>query len=166
MKSPDMIIRHMQSEDVPTVAAIEMESFPDPWPPEAFTEILSVATRLSLVAEVPGSGVVGYLLAQRVASELQIHNVAVTQAHRRKGHGRKLLREAERIGSEGGAEHALLDVRESNTVALALYRSFGYRMISRRRSYYRLPACDALVLCKSLSQPMTGTMETTNGMVP
>lgn len=55
---------------------------------------------------------------------------------------------------ERGAETAFLEVRESNTAAQALYRALGFTSVGRRRSYYRAPREDALVLAAAL--PIAG----------
>ena len=54
----------------------------------------------------------------------------------------------------GRAETAFLEVRESNTAAQALYRALGFTSVGRRRSYYRAPREDALVLAAAL--PIAG----------
>jgi ribosomal-protein-alanine N-acetyltransferase len=42
-----------------------------------------------------------------------------------------------------------LEVRPSNTGAIALYRRFGFEEAGRRRNYYDLPKEDALILTKT-----------------
>jgi ribosomal-protein-alanine N-acetyltransferase len=43
-----------------------------------------------------------------------------------------------------------LDVRVSNSVALMLYRKFGFEQIGRRKNYYRFPVEDAIIMEKKL----------------
>jgi ribosomal-protein-alanine N-acetyltransferase len=40
----------------------------------------------------------------------------------------------------------ILEVRASNEAAQLLYRDLGFRIVGRRREYYRLPTEDALVM--------------------
>ena len=49
-----------------------------------------------------------------------------------------------------GASGSILDVRSTNTAALAMYDHLGYRRIGRRRNYYERPVSDALILFKPL----------------
>jgi len=72
---------------------------------------------------------------------------------RKHGIGRRLLRRAESWARRRGKLCAILDVRESNDAARALYGSAGYELIGRRRRYYRNPVEDALVLMKNLAEP-------------
>jgi ribosomal-protein-alanine N-acetyltransferase len=110
----------------------------------------------------------GYILAQLAADELQIQNIAVAPEFRRQQLGVALLRQAEAKGVELGALCSVLDVRTTNEAALGLYLSFGYRMIGRRKNYYRQPLCDALVLFRRLDRgdAITPDEEPNDGMVP
>lgn len=161
-------IRAMNAGDVDTVAAIEKQVFTDPWPKSAFRELLDVANRINLVLADSEARIVGYILAQVGADELQIQNIAVEPSLRRHGLGAMLLRRAEAEGVARGALCSVLDVRTTNEAAMALYHSFGYRMIGRRKDYYRRPVCDALVLFRRLDVVSSGTVtrEQDNGMVP
>jgi ribosomal-protein-alanine N-acetyltransferase len=140
----------MCPEDIPAIAKIEESAFEDPWPDSAFEEMLESENRFNLVLVNGDGSLLGYLCAQCVADEVQIHNIAVDPSRQRQGAGGRLLQEAEAEGRRRGAWGAVLDVRSTNTAALALYGRFGYRRIGRRRNYYEHPRGDALVLFKPL----------------
>ncbi|HUU46486.1 MAG TPA: ribosomal protein S18-alanine N-acetyltransferase, partial [Acidobacteriota bacterium] len=143
-------IRPMTEADVPAVVLIERASFGDPWPESAFREMLAERNRFNLVLANEQDEPLGYLCAQCVADEVQIHNIAVAPDSLRRGIGRRLLAAAEAEGLRRGAFGAVLDVRGTNTAALAMYGRFGYRRIGRRRNYYVRPRGDALILFKPL----------------
>jgi ribosomal-protein-alanine N-acetyltransferase len=102
------------------------------------------------VAEEAGA-VRGYLVARTAGDEAEVLDVAVDPAVRGRGIGRALLADALRGLGERGARRAYLEVRESNTVALRLYQSMGFRPVGRRRGYYRQPTEDALVLARDVA---------------
>jgi len=168
MTDDTTVARAMRESDLASVTAIEAVSFSDPWPPAAFQECLGVDNRVNLVLADKSGQVVAYLCAQCVADEIQIHNIAVAEAARRQGWGTLLLRAVEDEGLARGAACAILDVRVTNTAALALYERLGYRPIGRRRGYYRQPVCDALILFKPLvpPNPSVHRQETNDGVVP
>jgi ribosomal-protein-alanine N-acetyltransferase len=48
-------------------------------------------------------------------------------------------------GTSMGINRAVLEVRASNTAALALYESLGFKPAGKRRDYYSEPDEDALI---------------------
>lgn len=154
-------IRPMTEADIQAVARIERASFADPWPESAFREMLAERNRFNLVLANEEDQPLGYLCAQCAADEVQIHNIAVAPEHLRRGLGRQLLTAAEAEGRRRGAFGSVLDVRTTNTAALAMYGRFGYRRIGRRRNYYARPRGDALILFK----PLIAEAQKTDGMV-
>jgi len=70
----------------------------------------------------------------------------VLPAHRRQGLGRALLAHVLATGRAIGAPRATLEVRASNTAAIALYSAAGFFQAAVRRDYYSKPIEDALVL--------------------
>ena len=55
------------------------------------------------------------------------------------------------LAARRGCPTALLEVRESNTRALALYRTAGFVQAGRRPGYYNHPREDALLLARPLA---------------
>src|SRR5215469_3262625 len=107
---------------------------------EAFT-----SGRLVLVIEEE-SRVMGFLVGRVAADEWEIENIAVAGAARRRGLGTHLLGEfLHQVRSSGGKE-VFLEVRESNRVARLLYEKWAFIEAGRRKSYYREPEEDAIIL--------------------
>jgi ribosomal-protein-alanine N-acetyltransferase len=96
----------------------------------------------AFVAEV-GGRLAGFLAARAVSSEeMEILNVAVDPAFARRGIGARLLRHA-LLGPE---RSVFLEVRESNLAARSLYSRHGFVASGRRKSYYRDPQEDGIVM--------------------
>ena len=89
-----------------------------------------------LVCEFGGE-VVAVLQWRQVSQEVEIFDVAVDTACRRKGIASLLLQSVLAVGKKRGATEYFLEVRESNAAALALYRKFGFDLTGRRPRYYR-----------------------------
>lgn len=94
--------------------------------------------------------VIGFLVARRVVSDLEILNLAVSPALRREGTGTALLLEAVKWGVSFNAENVLLEVRESNLLALRFYEFHNFHVAGRRPRYYTAPVEDALLLTAPL----------------
>ena len=94
--------------------------------------------------------IAGFLVARRIASDLEVLNLAVRPEARRRGVGTALLQQAFAWGRTFGAEKSLLEVRASNLAALRFYEKHGFEVVGRRKQYYAAPIEDALVLTASL----------------
>jgi ribosomal-protein-alanine N-acetyltransferase len=119
---------------------------------------------LVLVARAPAGadperGILGYCVIETAADELHVHNLAVRPEYRGGGLGRRLLAIALDIGERRGARVALLEVRESNRPAIALYHSMGFVSVAVRRNYYSQPSEDALVLRKDGPLPRKSALK-------
>ena len=90
--------------------------------------------------------VAGFLVARRVAADLEILNFAVRPEDRRHGIGAALLRVALDWGKSFHAQKAMLEVRASNLAALRFYECFSFHVAGRRPRYYTAPVEDALLL--------------------
>lgn len=128
-------LRDMQQVDLPQVAAIERDAYEFPWSPGIFRDCL-LAGYTTIVADLNGE-VVGYAIMSVAAGEAHLLNLCVASKLRRSGHGRQLLNAAMQRARQAGAERMHLEVRPSNTAALALYDENGFERIGLRRAYYR-----------------------------
>jgi ribosomal-protein-alanine N-acetyltransferase len=136
----------MRVEDLDEVLEIERASFSMPWSRGAFTYEIerNRVARCWVMRE--GSHVVGYLCLWEVADEVHITNVAVRPACRRRGIARALLARVLDDASRRSLSLVGLEVRPTNAEARALYESFGFRVVGRRRGYYYDTGEDALIM--------------------
>ena len=141
------MIRPMTAADVPSVAALEKLCFSDPWSVSSIASELDNPLSLWLVWEEDGTAA-AYLGVQRVPPQADVMNVAVSPALRRRGIARARFAELERRLPE--IDELFLEVRASNSGAIALYRTLGFEQVGRRPNYYLDPREDALILRKEL----------------
>lgn len=119
------------------IAVLEKLCFSAPWSEKAITETMQ-GDSVFLVAEEEGK-VVGYIGSYYCHPEGYITNVAVAPEMRRHGIGRALIKELIARGRELSLSFWTLEVRESNTGAIALYSSLGFEKVGRRPRFYRDP---------------------------
>ena len=93
----------------------------------------------------------GFLAALFSGQEMEILNVAVVPSARRRGTAARLLERALAAARTSGAERAWLEVRASNSGAIAFYERSGFVETGRRQNYYSEPAEDAVLLSRPLS---------------
>lgn len=101
------------------------------------------------VAENAGR-VDGFLVARKLTDEMEILNLAVAVAARRKGIASQLLREAMNWAAKNGISKVHLEARASNMAATAFYESHGFHATGTRPNYYRDPTDDALLLTAAI----------------
>lgn len=132
----------MTAAHIDGLARLERLCFADPWSAAALTEELSNPCAAFLVAERDGQPV-GYVGCHHIAGEGYITNVAVDPACRRQGVARTLLRTALERWSD--LSRITLEVRVSNTAAIALYEGLGFVRDGIRPRFYAHPTEDAAI---------------------
>jgi ribosomal-protein-alanine N-acetyltransferase len=132
---------------IDAIAALESESFSNPWSRHTLIWELknSDVTRVHLLKD-DSDRIVAFCLCWVIFDELHINTLAVDPAERRKGFATALLRHVIAETAAEGAEKATLEVRASNSAALALYARLGFRVTAQRPRYYTNPDEDALIL--------------------
>lgn len=144
----DYIIRKMKTDDVTDVAKIEADTFTEPWSEQSFIAELKNPQATILVCEADGE-LAGFADMREICGECYINNIAVVPKYRRNGIGRSLMEALHNACSEA-AEFITLEVRQSNTAAISLYRLLGYTQVGVRKDFYRQPTENALLMTKLL----------------
>jgi ribosomal-protein-alanine N-acetyltransferase len=93
----------------------------------------------------------GFICARVVAHEWEIENVVVDQEFRRHGIGSQLMQSLIKNWEVSAGTALLLEVRESNAAARALYECHGLREVGCRRAYYSNPPEDAILYARHYS---------------
>jgi ribosomal-protein-alanine N-acetyltransferase len=142
----------MNLDDIPFVLEIDRMSFPIPWPERSYRfELLENPAAYLLVAESVEDQkrtLVGYIGFWFIIDEMHISTLAVHTDHRRRGIGDRLLMDAIRRAKDMNADLVTLEVRESNSAAVAMYEKHGFMIIGRRNNYYRDNNEDALMMTR------------------
>ena len=90
----------------------------------------------------------GYIGIKPVLDEGYITNVAVFPQYRKKGIATALIKRVFELAQEKKLAFVSLEVRLSNSAAIALYEKAGFKEEGRRKSFYRNPREDALIMTK------------------
>jgi len=93
------------------------------------------ATPLSgLVSQPTPASVAGFILTQRVLDEVTILYLSIDPRYRRQGLARQLV---QALQVAVGSQTIMLEVRQSNEPARALYQQCGFIQVGERVNYYR-----------------------------
>lgn len=154
MLNNSYLIRKMTQQDLDEVMIIEWESFSMPWSRESYEAELKNQYATYFVCDYAGQ-VAAFAGMWTVYEEAHITNVAVGKEFRKLGMGRNLMLEEERQARTKKAERILLEVRPSNSAALAMYAGLGYIPTSIRKNYYSNNQEDALIMTKYLDKGLS-----------
>jgi len=136
----------MHPADLPEVLVIERASFSMPWSRGAFLYEIEQNRVARCWVLRDGDRIVGYLCLWEIGEEIHVTNIAVDPGLRRRGFARQLLGAILEDGRTRRLRSVTLEVRPTNDEARALYESFGFRVVGRRRGYYYDTGEDALIM--------------------
>lgn len=142
-----MEIVRMSTTHVSRIAKLESVCFSTPWSENSIKSELTNPLSLWLVA-LEENVVAGYIGSQSVLGEADMMNVAVAPEYRRRGIGKQLVCELVNSLRLQQVHCLTLEVRVSNTSAIALYEQLGFQQVGIRPRYYSSPKEDALILRK------------------
>jgi len=143
-----MEIRRALPKDSSEIATAEEEIFPDPWSEKDITSLISTEGSMCYTALSDGK-VIGYLIGRQISPEGEIYRLATLQKYRRRGVAYRLLDYTVKCERGRGLENLFLEVRERNLPARRLYSSYGFREIGVRKSYYKNPDDNAIIMLHS-----------------
>src|SRR5208283_1665679 len=120
------------------------------WPPDSYLGLTSrnaSVRRIALVAQdAEGGEAAGFVIARLSPPEAELESIGVATDLQRHGVGRRLIEALIEELERTRVEKLYLEVRFSNTTALAFYRSMGFVETRRRPSYYADPQEDAVLM--------------------
>ena len=134
---------------LPALCELESRCFSDAWTADMLASQLPDQFH-SFIAAKSEDVLIGYVCMTHIIDEAEISNVAVDPAYRRQGIGAALVSEMLERAKKMGMESVLLEVRESNTSAKALYEMHGFAPYGIRKNYYENPKEDAVLMMKNM----------------
>ncbi len=145
-----MTISRMTPSDIRSVMRIEALSFSTSWPPSAFASELNDNKLAHYFVGRVGDGeraeIVAYGGIWVILEDSHITTIAVHPDWRGRKYGEEMLVYLLHEAIARGASWITLEARESNSVAQALYRKYGFTIVSTRRAYYSDNGENAVVM--------------------
>lgn len=143
----NLIANPMQLTDLDEVMAIESSVYSHPWSRGNFVDSISLGHDAWVVRSE--DGMVGYFVQMPVVDEMHLLTIAVKGTWQGQGVGVYLLRMLVEHAVKFKMQAVSLEVRTSNSRALAVYEKFGFLQVGRRKNYYECAGGgreDALIL--------------------
>jgi len=147
-----LAFRPARAVDLAELVRIDAASPGGGWTRASFAQELELAWSRVEVALAPGEPekVAGFLVYWLVQGEVQLLNIASDPLRRRQGLGRTLMQHLVAQARAAAAGEIVLEVRASNSPALALYGALGFVPTGRRVGYYAEGDEDAVLMALAL----------------
>jgi ribosomal-protein-alanine N-acetyltransferase len=116
------------------------------WSEQRYQAVFQPGTPDRVLWVVEDEGAIrGFLVARFAAAECELENLVISVANRRRGFGLQLIQSLIAAARQRNVEQILLEARESNLAARALYEKVGFEVKGQRKAYYSHPEEDALL---------------------
>lgn len=144
------MLRSYFKSDLPQLLAVETSSHAVPWTKDTFRMCFEAGYDGWVIEE--NKKLIGFIIVSAQVQECHILNICVAREHQRQGWGSKLLEQALKQVKANGIQVAYLEVRRTNTRAIALYQKMHFVRVGERKGYYPTEGGneDALVFAKEL----------------
>jgi len=135
--------------DLQNIYIIEKESYSDAWSEDSIlSEILNKDSYFLVLKN--GDVILGYACLKLHLDDAELLKITTAQKFRNMGVAKILLKDIINFSKRKNIEKIILEVRESNTPAIKLYSSFGFKKIFVRKNFYSSPSENALTMQKDL----------------
>ena len=138
-RPPAIVMLDALDGDFDRIAALHAECFAQGWSRDEIERLSRRPGTRIVLASAEGRGrerPLGFLITSQAADEAEIVSVGTGRKARRRGVGDALVRTAIRMAQADRARALFLEVDETNSAAVALYRGLGFRQVGERKAYY------------------------------
>jgi len=141
-------LKPLTSDLIPAVLELDRLSLGNLWSADGYLrEIESPNSDLLIFQQASKKAdIIALGCAWAILEEAHITILAVHPNFQRQGLGQAMLWALLQAAYQRHLERATLEVRVSNTTAIALYQKFGFREAGHRKRYYQDTGEDALVM--------------------
>ena len=135
-----------KEEHLEQIAELEEACFSKPWSYEILKDAYKHGTQFLVCLKE--NKLLGYVGVNIILDEGYITNVAVFPEWRRQGVATEILKNLAKFTLNQKLSFLSLEVRVSNSSAIALYENFGFKIEGKRKQFYKNPSEDAYIMTK------------------
>ncbi len=147
------LIRFAREEHVDAILRAENECFGDPWGEITVRQMIA-NENVGFVLWHPiehADSIAGYLVYSKY-DEVELYKIAVLPKYRRQGLATDIMTLLLRVAGASKVRRIILEVRESNAPAIALYEKFGFKTDGVRKNYYTNPNENGILMSLDLNE--------------
>lgn len=128
-------VRQLTKADLEQVCAIEKKAYSIPWSDKIHADCVESGYP-SLVLE-QGGAIMGYAIFNYLYDECHLMNIVTDPNFQGLGVASQLIEEMYNYAKQSGMVKVILEVRDSNVVAIEFYHKQGFAEIGLRKNYYK-----------------------------
>lgn len=126
--------KEVDESAIEQLMAIETACHSHPWTLKTMSSCMG--GRYFNLAAFNKNTLVGFYIGEKAGPDFTLMDICITPSEQGKGIAKQLLSQFIEYGEQQNAENLFLEVRESNTRAIALYERAGFIEMSVRKNYY------------------------------
>ena len=144
-------ILELLNEDIDNILPLENALYHKPWLKKDYEYELNENPFAHYLKMIDGDSkeIIGYIGFWVKFEQAEITKVSIAKKYQGFKLSKLLMADAEKRMVLAGCENSTLEVRVSNEVAINLYKSFGYEILTIRKNYYENGE-DAYLMYKEL----------------
>lgn len=145
-----MFIREMMEHDLSQVIQLEKELFVVPWSLKDFMYEVKENPFSCCYVMIDDEKVIAYIVYWIAYEKAEIATIGVSSVYQRQGIASQMLERCIDEVHMKECENITLEVRQSNTKAIGLYKKFGFEEKAIRKNYYQDNHEDAYLMEKRI----------------
>lgn len=145
-----MLIREMTECDLAQVVQLEKELFAIPWSLKDFMYEVKNNPFSQCYVMIEEEKVIAYIVYWIAYEKAEIATIGVSSSYQRQGIASQLLEKCIEEAEIKECENITLEVRQSNTKAIGLYKKYGFEEKAIRKNYYQDNHEDAYLMEKRI----------------
>ncbi|QTH64842.1 ribosomal protein S18-alanine N-acetyltransferase [Psychrosphaera ytuae] len=134
-------LEELNHSHISELAAIEVSAHVTPWTEKIIRQSFGPRSHNVGLFEVDRGQyrLIGYYFSDHIAGEVSLENICISEAYQGRGLSKLLMANLIEHSKQIGATEIWLEVRSSNTPAIALYEAYGFSQEGVRSKYYTIP---------------------------
>ena len=154
---PEWHLEAVTPSDLDRILTIDRKAFKRPWHRKSFSDELSRNDAYSFAVRAQLDGkrmeiIIAYVFVRILVKEMHILRIAVADGFQARGAATRMLQQCFILAEQKEVDSVYIEVRPSNTSAIALYRKSGFQLLGTRPNYYPESGEDAIVMVKHLKE--------------
>lgn len=149
-------IRFAKNDDISLISEFEQKNFcGEAYSFDELSEMMKdnyiLKNNDCIIAAYFDETLIGYTIFHIQDDFTDIYKIFVIEEARKKKVGTELLHEVYKLAKKLSSKKIMIEVRSQNMAAKNFYKKYGFNEIDIRKSYYKNPNDDAIIMMRNIN---------------